>query len=43
MLGPKRRGETCKTSKVGLDWYEFVCFESIATLFGSQHNLLRTI
>ncbi len=29
--------------KVGLDCYEFLCFESPSVLFASQHNLFRTI
>ena len=32
-----------KQSKVGLDWYEFLCFESPTVLFASQHNLFRTM
>ena len=30
-----------KQRKVGLDWYEFLCFESPTALFASQHNLFR--
>ena len=29
--------------KVGLDWYEFLCFESPTALFASQYNVFRTM
>ena len=32
-----------KQRKVGLDWYEFLCFESPTALLASQRNLFRTI
>ena len=32
-----------KQRKVGLDWYEFLCFESPTALFASQRNLFRTM
>ena len=32
-----------KQRKVGLDWYEFLWFESPTALFASQHNLFRTM
>ena len=34
---------TSKQRKVGLDWYEFLWFESPAALFASQHNLFRAM
>ena len=32
-----------KQRKVGLDWYEFLCFESPTASFASQCNLFRTM
>ena len=32
-----------KQRKVGLDWYEFLCFESPTALFVSQCNIFRTM
>ena len=32
-----------KQRKVGLDWYEFLCFESLTALFAYQRNLFRTM
>ena len=32
-----------KQRKVGLDWYEFLCFGSPTASFASQRNLFRTI
>ena len=32
-----------KQRKVGLDWYQLLCFQSPTALFASQHNLFRTI
>ena len=32
-----------KQRKVGLDWYEFLCFESPTVLFASHHNVFRTM
>ena len=29
-----------KERKVGLDWYEFLCFGSPTALFASQHNFI---
>ena len=31
-----------KQRKVGLDWYEFLCFGSPTASFASQRNLFRT-
>ena len=30
-----------KQKKVGPDWYDFLCLQSLAVLFVSQHNLFR--
>ena len=32
-----------KQRKVGLDWYEFLCFGSPTASFASQRNLFRTM
>ena len=32
-----------KQRKLGLDWYEFLCFESPTASFASQRNLFRTM
>ena len=32
-----------KQKKVGLDWYEFLCFGSPTASFASQCNLFRTM
>ena len=32
-----------KQCKVGLDWWEFLCFGSPTVLFASQHNLFSTM
>ena len=32
-----------KQKKVGLDWYEFLCFGSPTASFASQRNLFRTM
>ena len=37
------RTQISKQRKVGLDWYEFLCFESPTALLASQRNLFRTI
>ena len=32
-----------KQRKVGLDWYEFLCFGSPTASFASQRNIFRTM
>ena len=43
MLGQNNPVGLPKQRKIGLDWYEFLCFESPTALFASQHNLFCTM
>ena len=45
LSGHMVRNKLCwdATNAVGLDWQEFLCFGTPTALFGSQHNLFRTM
>ena len=47
MLGRKPRSGsmhgTFETKEVGLNWYEFLCFESPTLQLASKHNFFRTM